>query len=716
MSIWGVVLHTLFAGGLLIYALLSNDHAALTSSVFAGVGLLAWLALALTFDQHRRERLEAMEAESLAKGGSASASVFQTDQSLRPAAKRLAGLHRVFIPAVSVLIALTLIGVGLWRYWSFNNLMTATGGGFTPPRHDVAGLILGFIIAATGFVFARYAAGMAKQAAWANLRAGASFAAGSALLGLLHAVALLVDQVGPDTLVRLVPYVAAILLVVIGIELSLGFVLSLYRPRRTGEVPRPAFDSRLLSFVATPDTIAKSVSDAINYQLGFDVTSGWFYQLLSKTVLPLLFVGGLLIWLMSSVVVIQPHQRAMILRWGEPIRDNVAPGLTLKAPWPIDRVYVPELLERDERGRFRTVDRTVTGLRTLDLATRRASGDTAMLWTNQHPGEEIYQYVRASSQGIAGDPASAATPQGGGAAGAALRSDELVDLALISAEIPLQFVVRDVRAFDELAAPEQRDALLQTIAQREVTRYFQGVNLDQALGAGRAKIGADLAQRVQDAFDRLGETLSGGARRGAGVEVVYVGVAGVHPPKDTAKSFESPVQADARKVANIQAAGADATAELTRAVGDVALADQIIRELDKLKAVSGGAFADAKGDTKVDPKAQAAIAAQEFVVQQLIERAGGQAATELAQARATRWERHMDARGRATRYAGRLAMFEASPEVYAAREYFSSLRTVMDGARVVVVGAGDSAMRHLINLEDKDLGTDVFRPKEEGAP
>lgn len=699
----GLAVQLAIAATLTIFGILRDNPGMLLGAVLSWGGVLIWLTLAIVFDAHRRERIEAMEAEALAASGGTNSSVFVTQEDLRPAARRLAGLHKYFVPIITLVVGGSLLAIGLWRISAYQQAVLqtkqATGGIVAPPPDPLAAGVIGVALAAVGFLVARYTAGMAKQPAWSNLRAGAAIAAGTSLVGLVIAVAVLVDYLGPDWLVLRLPYIIGGLLVVIGAEMLLNFTLGLYRPRRAGEIPRAAFDSRLLGFVATPDRVAKSISDAINYQLGFDVTGGWFYQLLSRSVAPLLLVGTLIVWLLSAVAVVEPHQRAIVLRFGKPVGQELGPGLHFKAPWPVDRLYVPEFMERNANGVLRVTDRTVTGLRMLDLGTRSSAKTGAILWTNEHPGDEIFQFVRASSPGqraIAEAAAASAGEQGG----SALRSNELVDLAMVSVELPLHFVVSDVKAYSLLGPPELRDQMVLAAAQRTTTRFFQGTYLDQVLGYGRRELGEALRVEVQRALDNLNPGPDG-KPIGAGVRVVSVGIAGVHPPKDTASSFEAPVQADARKVANVQTAEADSIQTLTQAVGDHRMAAQIVEELNKLAAMQ---------TSRADPKE---IASQEFAVQQLIERAGGRAASLLAAARADRWKSHMDARGRAARYAGQITMYQASPDVFVAGQYFEAMGRVLSGARVFVTGEALGTNWYQVDVTDKDLGTDVFRPVEE---
>ena len=714
-AVVGLVVQTLVAGGWLIYAILSDDHAARSSAFFFGAGILGWLCLVILFDQHRRERIEYMEAEALAQSGGESSAVF-TQEELKPQARRLGMLHRVLTPAVSWIIASLLIGFGVWRFVAYRELMNPPpakeGGVTTTPiflgtKHEYALLAMGAIVAVCGFLVARFTAGMAKQTAWANLRAGAALAAGTSLLGLVHAVAVIVDLVGPSWLMEKLPWVVPIFLVVIGAEIIFNLILGAYRPRRANEIPKPAFDSRLLGFVAAPDRVAQSIGEAINYQLGFDVTGGWFYQLVSKTLAPLILVALVLMWLMTAFVIVQPHQRAMKLRFGAPVGEELAPGPHVKMPWPIESIYVPEYVSRDQKGRFVLEDRSVKGLRIIELGTLTKSGAKAILWTNDHPGQEVFQYVRSMRGDAAATTDSAAiVPAALGVPGTT--DAGLVDLAMVSVEMPLHYVIRDVKAYDTLAAPMQRDELLKTVAQGEITQYFQSVYLDQVLGADRTRISDELRVLVQKAFDRLNQTPDGKVL-GAGVEVIYVGVAGVHPPKPAAKAFETPVQADQRRFANLLKAEADKVQTLTQVVGDYNLAGRIADEIDNLNALLERKRREGDKSTITD----ANVAEQEVKIGQLIGQAGGKSASTLAKASAERWQKHMSARGRALRYDGQVAMYEAAPMVFLSRQYFDAMTKLTEGSRMYIVGGGQGSVRWLIDGTDKEVGTDIFRPKEE---
>ena len=58
----------------------------------------------------------------------------------------------------------------------------------------------------------------------------------------------------------------------LGVEALLLLLLEAYRPRRAGEVSRPAFDSRLLGLLSAPSDVARSIARAVDYQFGFSLS------------------------------------------------------------------------------------------------------------------------------------------------------------------------------------------------------------------------------------------------------------------------------------------------------------------------------------------------------------------------------------------------------------------------------------------------------------
>lgn len=650
ISLTGLVLQLVMGFTLLMNASVFKDPSGLSGSLFILAGALVWLVLAVVFDQHRRERIEALEAESLAQAGARESSVFgDRADDLNIAAKRLGWMHRVLIPVVSIVFALTLAGLGVWTFNDGQRLLDKElFRSHTQPGWPITiGLVLAFI----GFVFGRYTSALGRQAGWAIIRAGAAMSAGAALVGLAIAVGHFVDHwVGPDVVARSMVIAIPVVMFVIAAETVLNFLLGLYRPRRAGEVPRAAFESRILGFLAAPDKIAESIGGALNYQFGFDVTGSWFYQLLSRSLPALVIVGLGVTWSLTCLSIVQPNEQGLRIRMGSQIGERLEPGPYLKLPWPLERI---------ERYRATTVRR-------VNLGGDQPKVRNSILWTNDHGVEEAYFIVQPSTDG----------------AGTLARNAN--DVSVVSVEVPLLYEVSDLAAFEQLASPDQRERIIIATARREVFKYLATQGLDSVLGKGRGEISVALRREVEAALGRLRDG------KGAGIKVIHVGIEGVHPPRDTAEMFEEVVQSHQKRVGNIQTSDRLANAMLIKVAGSVEAAHEIVKAIDAAERARDAG------------RPAAEVAELELRAEDLLTKAGGTAAAKLYTAKAERWQTHLKARARAEAYAGQLASFEACPEYYTAKVYFDALGEVISKSRLYVVA--DDADRLWIETDLKDTG------------
>lgn len=685
-AILGLAIQAGLAVLLFIYAYVSRDHAAMTATIYAAIGIPAWIVLVVLFDQHRRERVEAFEAESLDLSELSSSSVFdESGDELKVAARRLKTMYRFFVPAAGILVAALLIGGGLLRLGSARAMMSDTG--LPDERAGFFAIGVGVAIAVVGFIFARFVSGMAKQKVWSQLSAGAAFAVGSSLMGLAIAIGHFVDIAGPDTMLVILHTALPVAMIVLGAEAVLSFLLEIYRPRVSGEVARLAFDSRVLGFVAAPDTVAQSIGEAINYQLGSEVSSSWFYKLLSRWVVILVAIGVLVGWGLTSIMVVEPHQRGILLQFGRVAKADVPSGLVFKKPWPMQQLVVPEFVERDARGRIINVVRTATGVRSVDLGTAPPVRSGPILWTNDHAENEWFTIVQTGDRML-----DAETGEGG--------SDLARDFAIIAIEVPLHYVVSDPLAYESFAPVEMRDRILRAVGERAVMTTMSSMTVEQILGEARGELPDRLRQAVQEAYASLNPD-ENGEPRGVGIEVLYVGAAGIHPPKETARAFENVVTAEQKRQAQLEDAQQERITTLTEAAGGVELAEEALQLLavrDQLRQDDA-------------PAEEIAMATDEL--EGVLEAGVGRASRLLGTARAQRWTRHMRERARASRYAGQKEAYRAAPTLYRAQLYLDAISEIMKDTRVFVLSE-DLDLRLRANLEDERSAQDVFNPQVEG--
>lgn len=645
ISVFGMLIQIALGVAILLYGIFARDYAAVSGAILVLLGALVWLGLALVHHQHTLERLEAFETETLESQGAFDASVFEgAREEMRVAAHRLEWMHRLLIPAVSLLYAGGLIAAGVTRFLAAREVMNPD---FTPTSpHPGWAIAIGVGVAAAGFVFARFVAGMGKQKEWSLLRGGAAVSVGASIVGLLLAVAHFLEFLDAPVALRYLHLALPVLMAVLGVEVLLNFVLNLYRPRRKGEAPRPAFESRILTFFAAPDRLAESVGEAISYQFGFDVTESWFYRLLSRTLGLLFIAGGLVLWGLSSVAIVDPDEQGLILRFGS-LQRQVGPGAHLKYPWPIESLETYAASSVNE----------------LDIGAHPPHEGEPILWTNDHLGrgrQESYFIVQPGAQ----DASDASGPR---------------DISLVAVEAPVHYVVRDLTKYDALAEPGSRQALLKAVAERTVTEYLGGQAVDDILGRGRVAMTDTLQERVQRAFDALD----------AGVEVLFAGIVGAHPPQNenVAKAYERVTASEQRREKAIEDARATRIQTLTQVVASVERSESIVRALDELEAMQ-------RRDASEDE-----IAEKELEVESLLREAGGEAAQLILAARAERWRLHMNERSRVARQAGRAALFRAAPEVYLATQWFEALRDMLAQSRVYVTTYEDARVR--VNVEDE---------------
>lgn len=627
---------------LLVYGSLGADRAAFEGGLLVLLGLGAWTALMLVFHQHRLERREAAEAEAFA--ASEGSSVFEetaTDQQVH--ANRLNWLHKWVLPAVSVGLGGLYILLGVLFY--LGNERRVAIETFVKPKESGWAIAIGAGVAVIGFVFARFVAGMAKQRIWSLLNGGAASAVAAAVVGTLLAVAHFMSAaLGSDWLLRPLPRVVDVFMILMGAEMFLHFVLNLYKPRRAGEWLRPALDSRVLAFIAAPDRLARSVSGAINYQFGFNVSSTWFYRLLSKSIAALVLVAALVVWASTMVAVVGPDETGLKITWGRMSNEVLPPGPVFKLPAPFSRV----------------VTFTAEAVNEVHIGVQPDTLETAkpLLWTDDdEPGEAEQFFI--VQPGRRSDDAS------------------VRDVSLLSGSVAVHYVVKDLPAYYRLAQDgpsgeieRNRAALLEHVISGAARGVMARFSVDDLLGTARESVADAIRVRVQQRLDEIG----------SGVEVVFSGISEVSPSHDAAAAFEAIVAADQEREALIERAVSTRIGILSQSAGDVRRAEHIVDALDELDALRrrGG------GDDAVE--------AQEREVISRILAAGGEAARKIAQARADRWRTHMGARSRAVRSEGQIAAYLAAPAFYRIQTELDAWFDAAKESRVFIVPEGVSIM------------------------
>ena len=541
-SLAGLILQVVATGGVLALSGVTASTALGMLALYLAGGIPIWFVALLVFRQHELAALERMDLEELRRekasvGGEA---IFDTEGGvgLLVAQTRLDWMRKWLVPGFGVISALYLIAAGITA-WVLLSKRGETG--WAPLDKQAMGLVLSSLVLLLLFFYGRYASGMARKSEWQLLRGCGSYMLGAALATLATVVALAANVYAKGNIVsweHAVAFAIPVLMVLLGVETLINFLLDLYRPRSPGVEPRACFDSRLLGLLSEPGGIAHSLAEAINYQFGFQVSQTWFYQLLQRAFIPLVLVGALAVWAMSCFVVVQPYERAIIERFGQQMNPDrpLEPGLHFKWPAPIE---VARLYNTDQ------LYEVYIGYRDFDQPSRKKKKkNNVELWTDQqHAGRDHFDFV------ISPTP----LPEDKAAAGAQRTAEHLARLVVV-----VQYKVDPQHLAEFTQTVRDPHRALRDIAWNEVVQYVAAHDIDQLLGIAREKADRMLRGLIADEVRRAK----------LGLDVKYVGLLQVHPTREVAKAFREVITAQQEKIAQIRTARVTENETLSRVAGD----------------------------------------------------------------------------------------------------------------------------------------------------
>jgi membrane protease subunit HflK len=689
VSLVGLLFQAGMATFLFLLSLWNGSEANQAAALLAACGIPIWIFLALIYKQRQLVREETLESEQLrqerAAGGTGAALFAGDEERLLIARRRLMWMYHWLLPLFTVLTIVPLAALSFWYSWSFGTSVYDK----TWPVPTNESLSFAFVIGVSflAFLLSRYATGMARETEWRLLRAGAAYLMGNTLAGVAVAVVLGLVHFQIYVPERVAAYALRILMLLLAVEFLLNFVLDFYRPRKPGEEPRPAFDSRLLGLFCEPGGIARSIAEALNYQFGFEVSSTWFYKLMQRAITPVIGFGVLTMFAASCIVIVNAGEAVVVERFGRPLQsgktvrveqdgkqveklDALGPGLHLKYPWPIDVAY---------RYPVQQVQDVLIGVK--EAGAKEEGLEKALTWTVKHPFIPELTVIVATSG--ASEGMSATQPAAKGAAPSAASDDaehgpseRSVGVSLIRVAMPIQYRIKDLEAWRTKFTDPAK--VFEELAYRELIKYSAGVDVDQVMGADRKKMADDLETIIQKKADTLG----------IGVQIITLGLQGVHPPSEVAKDFEAVVGAASEKQASIRTGESERNKILSEACGDVTRARQLATAISKLDAPGVGPEESTRARETIADLFHGNPAKR-------ITPIGGKAAEIVAQARADMWKTINESRADNATFALELPVYRAAPRIYRMRKYMDVLSEGLKTIRKYLIATDVEPTYHL---------------------
>jgi len=622
-------------------------------------GALIWLVLMIVFHQRslaEQEKLDMMqlartkEGDTIFQGAAEQAELFAVAQ------RRLVILERWFIPIFAILIACYEIVVGFYL------LGKASEGVARQLNHPQLAAVFMVAIAFISFLISRYAGGMSTQEQWKPLRAGGSYLLGTAILSFALAVGLALAQFKFNIGMTVLGWAIPVLLIVLGVEGGLNVVLDIYRPRIPGQYSRSAFDSRLLGMISEPGGILRTFASAIDYQFGFEVSQTWFYRLLEKAIIPLVLFSIGTLYLLSCVVVVGPGQEALIEHLGS-FEEVVGPGIWAKLPWPFDKAY---------KYSTRQIQQINIGF--VEEAESERAERKPIFWGEKHYKEEYNLLVAAEAEGRKGQEGA-------------------VPVSLVRVAVPVQYRIKDLESY--VYSHSEAKRVLEAICYRELMRLAASAKIEPSeaargvgdgegdkqslLSAGRKAAAQYLAGRIQNEADEAE----------LGVEIVFVGLQGVHPPTEIAKDYEEVIGSVQKKQASILNSLAERNKILTTLSGSIDQANQLYELAHEFQ----------RAKESGDPATIARLSEQ---INTDFARAQGDIFKALSEAGSYAFERATLAKATGERFRDQVLAYRASPQIYLREQRLAMLEEALEKVRkYVVVAEGEDMQVYIIDLQEQ---------------
>lgn len=487
-------------------------------AVYSVFGLFIWL---LTFLHLRQLRL--LEEEILEYPGNGNENtLFDNDNDdMLSARNKLFQMEKWLFPIATMIFGIILIIIG---YIAFTG--TYRYGYNVALEKLTMTTVLLFVFSFIAFVSGKFVAGMSSnEKTGFLLKGGAGYLLSTALISFLFAISLLIYSTGQTWATTSMHYFISFVFFVVGSDVIIRIIFNFYRPRITGQINKPPYQSFLLGLLAEPQGIFKATAHSLDYQFGFSVSETWFYQFVEKIIAPVILFQIITLYFLSCILVVAPHEVAILERFGVPSKKTgvLNPGIHFKLPWPI------------EKARLIPTKR----IRSVFINPHSDNfSQNALVWSVAHHKNRKMILVPSMKEtsddtqnSLFGIP---------------------VNLLLMSADI--QYTVNN--PYEYLYNHQNVHNLIYNVSWREIVKYSSSTDFFKLMGDERIDIGSMLRKNIQTELDI----------HSAGVDIIFVGIYGLHPPAEVSDAFESVVSSIEEKQTKILVAQTYQTKIIPRAL------------------------------------------------------------------------------------------------------------------------------------------------------
>lgn len=493
-------------------AFLNIGLAAKVTLAYLIIGLLISIVAYFQMRLEYREHVEELEYEELTRK-SKQASLFDADESdVLTVKQSRRQFEKYFVPGFTIFILIAEIATAIWLWTVF-----AGNTHPVPPRAPVYTALFA-VTAVAVFLVGNYVSNFAKFQKSRLLKPVANqILFGAYLMGFTA-----ISYAGYEMDVPQIDLIAnkalTIFLGLLAAENLVTLILEMYRPKTSMTEQRVVYQSRLIELFSRPESVFTQAAQALDYQFGFKVSQTWMYKLFKKYILWIILAQFGLLFLSTTIVIIEPTEKALMHRFGKPVGQGdsndinagvLNSGYHFKLPWPIDTI-----------ARYKTeqVQNFYVGYRPIE---KMGHDNPAVLWTTAHtPG-----------QGEKPTEMMVADENAGQDFDSSLNHKEVPPVNLMVVSIPVQYQIINLKQW----VYEHKDAskLLQSIAYQEVTRFMLSSDFQSVMSVELGHASEILNERIQRKADNLK----------LGVYIIFVGLQDIHPSIKAARKYQDVVGA-----------------------------------------------------------------------------------------------------------------------------------------------------------------------------
>ncbi|SVB22656.1 uncharacterized protein METZ01_LOCUS175510, partial [marine metagenome] len=504
-GLWNLLISLMALVGGVVLVTATGTGTAYAVLFFMGVGLMiaavSWVHMLLA----NREQLEQMELEEVSRGHDGEALFSEGD--VLPAKRSREQYEKWGVPFAAVIIFL----IQAWGvyYIGFNKLPDLfdkieadKNTLFMHQGAQYAALVVTALVGLILFIRGQFASNYSRIEKQRLLQPASDYVLFGAYLNFAMAAMVAVsfkDQ-------RVDAYVGSVLVFILAfmaLENFLSMIFEILRPRVAGRRARLLYQSRLVGLIAKPENLFTTAGDVLNYQFGFKVSETWGYRFLRERLGVLIGIQIILLWLSTSIVVIQPSEVGMKVNvlGGAAKPEPLKSGFHLKMPWPfasVDRYYPGQ------------VHSFIVGLQPSEAFDKLGA---PKLWAAK-VGKD-YDPLRESG--------FLYFMAGGSKTGAASQTPNI-----LVASVPVHYKIQEKKLEKEWLRFVNPEKLLENIAYREISSFFLGSNLEKLLKTQGSDANKKVTEAIQDRADDLR----------LGVTILFVGLGDIRPPAESPSNIK----------------------------------------------------------------------------------------------------------------------------------------------------------------------------------